>query len=397
MGSGCTQTPSSSSCIAVTSSNCWKYAGDAFSDLNICINDTGTDVIEELATVLLTALNGTGIKPTGITATCTGISDQLAGISTPTINQYLNAVISLLCTNTTNIADIIAIITAPVVYTNPGCITMPGTVTTSGVLQAVINQLCSVTTQLATLTTEVDSGPTLTTTIINQINSLIGNYLNTNILSCANKGRSTSIDINGNTIVQFNAMVPPLCPIPYIGSLSNFDATGAGLSQYGYCGWVILNGNNGTPDWRGYTFAGATNVPSLKALDQLVDPVYNGDPTYGSSIGDTKGEVKHKLIVAEIPAHSHTATDSGHVHSFASQLATRSGGSSIIWVVDVNTSGCQGGATDSSFGGFGPCSNTFTGKVLTGTANITVTSTGSDQRHENRQPTKYGCWIMRLS
>jgi len=385
MGSGCTPC-NTNNCLTPTSSDCVLYQGDPVSSLNICTNDTETEVLTTVLNEILTLINGTGITPTGISNTCDFINAQLLNTTNPTLINYLQVIINSLCTINTNLTNLTTQVNTSATYANPGCLTLPSNPTTPQVLQAVINELCDLSTQVSQLTTTVDNGPTLTSTIITQINTIISNFLGTNVLSCNNVGRSTSVDSNGNTIVQFNAMVPPFCPIPYVGPTSNFDNTGAGLASKGYCGWYFCNGQvvNGVqlPDMRGYVFAGATNVTG-GTLDNRVDPVFNSDPTYASNVGDKKGEVKHILTVNELASHTHPVIDPGHNHTYQTKNTRKSGTDNIITAWDAPGDSAE-----------------FTGPLVGtnfNTTGISISGTGSNVPHNTVQPTLYGVWIMRIA
>lgn len=101
-------------------------------------------------------------------------------------------------------------------------------------------------------------------------------------------------------------------------------------------GWVICDGNNGTPDLRDRFLVGA-----------------------GSAyvVGDTGGEDEHTLVANEIPVHSHNYTIRGGVAApIASGLAN-------IWG---------------------------------GTSTQNTTNTGGDQAHENRPPYLALAYIMKV-
>lgn len=60
-------------------------------------------------------------------------------------------------------------------------------------------------------------------------------------------------------------------------------------------GWVICDGNNGSPDLRGRFIVGF-------------------DEENYSSVGSTGGEKKHTLSESELPSHNHEIVDPGHQH-----------------------------------------------------------------------------------
>jgi microcystin-dependent protein len=95
----------------------------------------------------------------------------------------------------------------------------------------------------------------------------------------------------------------------------------------------------------------------------------SGSGTIGNTVGNVGGEETHVLTTPEIPAHSHTATDSGHVHG--EQVSVGAGATtSIVGTVNLNTGAVNGAGITTN----------------TGTANITVSNTGGGGAHNNIQP-----------
>lgn len=90
----------------------------------------------------------------------------------------------------------------------------------------------------------------------------------------------------------------------------------------------------------------------------------------------TGGEANHVLTVAELAAHNHTATDSGHTHS----IPTFQGGGTVMQ--NVTTASSQAVTNILATG--------------TGTANITVANTGSGTAHNNMSPFVLGSWYLKL-
>jgi microcystin-dependent protein len=108
-------------------------------------------------------------------------------------------------------------------------------------------------------------------------------------------------------------VVPKGSILPYHGPLTSFDNTGMGSSDM--LGWAICNGNNSTPDLRGLTVMGATNVP-----DSGASALYAGVAS-ATNVGDLVGEEQTILTEDQLPAHSHDL-DMG-----ASSYISASGGS----------------------------------------------------------------------
>lgn len=100
-------------------------------------------------------------------------------------------------------------------------------------------------------------------------------------------------------------------------------------------GWVLCDGNNGTPDLRGRFILGKSD---------------------SYAIGSTGGEETHKLTINEMPAHNH-------------QITAYSGGMN-----DVVGKGTSGGSP-----------------II-----ATTTSVGNNQAHNNMPPYYALCYIMKV-
>ncbi|MBL7954446.1 MAG: hypothetical protein JNJ91_05370 [Flavobacteriales bacterium] len=88
--------------------------------------------------------------------------------------------------------------------------------------------------------------------------------------------------------------------MPYFGPLDNFNASGLGIANTEMEGWAVCNGLNGTPDLRGMTLFGATQVPSSGAPTP-----YAGVHPTPSDPGDKVGKDVHVLEADQLPEHSH--------------------------------------------------------------------------------------------
>ena len=236
----------------------------------------------------------------------------------------------------------------------------------------------------------------LTELINSIIDTRIGNYLLNHVFSCGGFGLSKT-GSGSTATLQFNGMVPPYCPIPYVGALSNFDNTGAGLANKGYCGWFICNGLNNTPDMRGYTFASATTGVTGGGLDAKVSP-------FPTNYLDKVGEQKVVLTTAQLPSISLTG-GSSHQHKVRAMVQRMtsyvygagtgtgpfgpvgSGGSpvystqtTLLNPTDATTPGATVVEVNTTSAGFG-----------------SGATSGENQPHENRQATYHGVWIMRFN
>lgn len=101
------------------------------------------------------------------------------------------------------------------------------------------------------------------------------------------------------------------------------------------------------------------NVPDLRGRVPVGVGTGSGLSTY--SLGDNGGEETHVLSVGELASHNHS--DSGHAHSEGTTIPT---------TITIGA----GAPSPSAIGSVG----------VTGTGNSAITSTGSDQPHNNLQP-----------
>ena len=148
-------------------------------------------------------------------------------------------------------------------------------------------------------------------------------------------------------------------------------------------GWSLCNGTsvNGvqTPDLRGRFILSSGTGAGLT----------------GRSLGATGGEENHKLTTAEIPAHAHSATDSGHSHG----INDPGHGHNFAAHAD-DSGGWHGGyiqLTDrGGFLGADEIKKNFTGiSINSDTAKITLGNTGGDSAHNTMPPYYVLAFIMR--
>lgn len=159
------------------------------------------------------------------------------------------------------------------------------------------------------------------------------------------------------------------------------------------------------PDLRGRVAAGKDNMGGT-AAGRLTAA---GAGVDGNTIGATGGFQIHSLTLAQMTAHTHTATDSGHTHSVYDPTHAHSvydpGHSHQIdgWnlsAFDPTGGGYSVGADAPNSGGAGTgqvAKSTVTGmgiyaaatgiSLYNGTANISVGSQGGGGAHNNTQPT----------
>lgn len=353
---------------ANVSSDCVKWRGAVYAALGICKGDPMTFVVETIIDKLIILLADTDLPPDVTLDNCLVMKQALAG-KDKTVDNLLQILIDYQCTLTELIATVQASIPTndPYAFTLQ-CITPVGSPTNpNAIIQGLINKVCALETTVNNLGTSVDT----------IINTSVGNYIGTNIQSLGNRGIRKS-GSGASTVLTFLALVPPNTPLAYTGSLSNFDANGAGIVNTAYEGWYLLNGVDGRPDWRGRVpVASVAGVPG-GPLDAAVDPSNPLNPGTNYANGAKFGENFHRNTINEIPSHIHTVNDQGHVHPmpdftmFSDQaIAGGIGGSPDWYNKNANTKSAQTG--------------------------ITINPTGGGDIHENRQPSiAITGWIMRL-
>ena len=341
-------------CTETVSDKCIKYTGVDIPALGIETNDSLAVVEAAIFEFLVPMLTGEGIEPViAPEVLCDLILDYLPSCTECTgftLNELLTAIIQAVCSLQTQVTAVQAevdIINAS--YTIDCLSGVDPTDGAHAILQAVINKLCSLDDAVGVLAID-----------------LAANYVS---IADVNDYIQAYIDSQSSRSLWNNRMVPN-CPIPYVGSLSNFDITGAGIGD-----WInvyLCNGLNGTIDARGRAFVGATTMGS-NAFPAATDPAISGNPTY--SLGTTEGANQVALTTAsQLPGHTHTATslvtDPGHTHTVTGSNADNGDPGTFF-----NTAATQ------SNGNRTIASNT-TGITVA----ITIASTGAGLGHANIQP-----------
>lgn len=231
------------SCTDIVPSNCIPWQGDTIEALDICINDSLTVVGNIILEKIQDLLKGEGIIFENLTLDeCEYISDLMGAQENNllnVLNVYQTAICELKEANDLNTANLLS-------FTNTALYTLEclppqdpcgDTYTFKELIQAIITKLC-------TLNTQFES---IAETILDAIEEGAGNFIGGGaITSCGGNGYVVS-GSGATTVVTFQALVPPYCPIIYTGSTAFFDANGIGLPTTAYCGWYLCNGLNGTP------------------------------------------------------------------------------------------------------------------------------------------------------
>jgi len=353
-------------CSEIVSDQCVKYTGVDVPVLGIKTGDSLSYVEQALIGFLTSTLDGSGIKPNiDPTIICDLVKQYLPTCGDLTVVDLITALIKAACDLQEQVDAIVAelaVLNAP--YDIPACLTGVGPFDdTHTVLQAVMDKLCIVETNLTALTLNVATNYVA----IADINSYIAAYL----ASIAPGGTAISTKMVPYTVVE------------YYGSLANFDSTGAGIGIWENI--YLCNGLNSTPDKRGRVGVGAIkNVPG-GTLDAAVDPltpvtgVFN--PNY--DIYDKAGANSIILTPQQIPAHTHIAdvvlTDPQHDHGIPQDF-----------LINGSTEGGIKGSPD-----WYTASGKMTSKASTGiTVSVSNRSTGGDQPHDNKQPVLACYYIM---
>ena len=118
-------------------------------------------------------------------------------------------------------------------------------------------------------------------------------------------------------------------------------------------GWLLCNGSSGTPDLRDRFVVGAGSTYAVNATGGTADAV--------------------------VVSHTHTATDSGHTHGFTAAVTGATG----YW------------AGAGSFQGYAGSRSPSTSTTDSGTANISVSTTGTSGTNQNLPPYYALAYIMK--
>lgn len=374
-------------CLDPVSDQCVKYTGPNVPELGIESGDQLSSVEASIISYLVPVLTGAGINPIVLEShLCSVVKSYLPTCTVCTgftLNEIITAIVRTVCDLQGQIDDIdneLSILNAD--YTI-GCLTgvVPAS-NTHAIVQAVINNLCSLNTAFTAFVLNVST----TYVSVSTINSYIAAYLAT---ATSNRASSKMV---------------PFVPQAYYGSLSNypaigdsFDAGGAGQNYWSRI--FICNGtsNPSVPDLRGRVLVGAVSSVPGGILPADVNPSNPLNPNY--SVGTRVGANSITLQVGQIPGHTHPATSTvtdNHFHYIANGdtggntnasglNATRfmnhyKAGDNSSYFLNGNATVANAGKTSSSV-------NAIT--VATTTADI-----GGSLAHSNVQPSVGVNWII---
>jgi microcystin-dependent protein len=358
-------------CTEIVSDRCVKYTGIDVPVLGIQTGDSLSFVEQALITFLTSTLDGTGINPIiDPQIICNLVSENLPTCGDLSLNDILSALIKSTCDLQEQVDAIVAELAVLNADYTIGCLTgVTASSDTHAIVQAVITKLCTLSADFAQLLIDL---PT-TYVQLDDLNTLIQDYLD-----------------NSSTGLISNKMVP-FSVVPYFGSLSYFNSSGAGTGVWDKI--YLCNGNNGTPDLRGRGLTGAINGVPGGGLSPAVDPSIPGSGNPNYSIFDPAGANQITLTSTQIPLHTHantvTVIDPTHTHQVGPT------GKGVLGLLDTGTTtkNFQNAGTNNT-----PLQSTFTTAAASTGITVSITNAagpaGGGLPHANIQPVIACYWIM---
>ncbi len=364
-------------CTSVTSDQCVKYTGSDITLLGIESGDSLAVVEQKIIEYLSDAIDGSGIFPTiEDSYICSLVAAYLPcppGCTTITLNDILTAIIRSVCAIQVALTALTAqVATIDGDFTLPTCLSGDVAVDAGihAVVQAVINEICDLSDTLDVFTIYVNTQVVTKT----ELPTLIDAYL-------ATKTTSTYV---------CDKMVPYVA-YPYFGSIAtNFGPTGVGLGLW--AGIYLCNGLNGTPDMRGVSPVGDTDMASGGAA---LDPVATG-AVY--SMGFAYGARTVTLGLTQIPSHTHAhtiaASQAAHTHFTARDGASNAVLSSTTPIKEEHDPGMPTWGYElkgtSGIADIGLTNSATPAITVTGT----ITNAGGGLSHDNVTPSRACYFIM---
>lgn len=344
-------------CPEIVSDKCVKYTGVNVPVLEIKQGDSLSYVTQALVSFLVSALDGSGIKINLDEADyCELVSQYLQECETVTAFDLFKALVKASCNIQSQIDSINSTLnTLNADYTVDCLSGVTASSDTHDVVQAVISKLCALEDVVSALSIDVDTNYVK----LSELNSLIKAYID-----------STAV------ATKYSSRMVPYAIQAYYGSLSVFDATGAGLTSTEWEDIYLCNGENGTPDLRGRAIVGAISGVPGGTLDSTRNPSSSAfNPNY--SKGTPYGANSVTLTEQQIPSHTHTAVANGdHSHTVIAQAGT-----------DTNSGALVGGVASVANDGEATTSTD-------GEHTHTIQATGGGEAHTNVQPVLPTYWIM---
>lgn len=361
-------------CPEIVSDKCIKYTGIDVPILGIQKGDSLSYVEQALITFLTSTLDGSGIKISlDDEVYCELVSQYLQSCSTVTALDLFKALIKAACDLQQQIDDIVGDIEIIEADYTIGCLSgVSAGDGTHAIVQAIITKLCSIDESLTLLAADIDSNYVK----VVDINTYIAAYLANQVVANRN----------------YTKMIP-YTVVEYYGSLSYFDATGAGIPNTEWEKIYLCNGLNGTPDKRGRVPVGVISGVPGPTLDSEVNP--SADPTFNPNytLKGTAGSNKNTLGIPQIPDHDHVLTENPHTHFIAKDATvtnTPSVENNNYMAAIGNVSG------DGDYQLLGSVSTADVGLTSPTSTGITIANTGGGQPHDNKQPVIACYYIMHI-
>ena len=373
-------------CVDIVSDKCVRYTGVTYASVGIDAGDSLYQVEIALIEKVISFLNGSGINISiNPTFLCNYMQTFLPAGSTFTLPTIISGIVRAICDINTRVVSINNTLTILNADYTIGCLTgVTASSDTHDIVQATINKLCAVSTDLTALTLNVNTNYVK----LADLDALIAAYI-----------AGTS---GGGSTQQYLKMVP-FVAYEYYGPITNFDGSGIGIPANGFFKVYLCNGLNGTPDRRGRAAVGAIqNVPGAP-LDAAVNPANTGNPNY--ALYNTAGANTVTLITSQIPVHSHNATvvASGsvpnHTHIIMGGSGPGNSPAPNALQVMANEKGDGGNASykfsiaSSQVHNSGISSASGAGPVALSVA-VSNSDTGSGGAHPNIQPVIAAYYIM---
>ena len=319
-------------CQEISSDKCVKYTGNDSAPLGIENGDSVNVVLEELIEKVVSFLNGSGIDISlNLASYCELVTKYLPACKPscepPTLVELLDALVKAACDLQTQVNAVDAAIDTLNADYNKGCLTgVTNSSDTHAIVQAIIDKLCVLNTDLTALLTSLP----VNYVQVSEINDFIADYL-------ASIGTSTKhyLKMVPNTVVEF-----------WGDPDGKFDSTGKGFGDWEKIN--LCNGNNGTPDKRGRSPIGAISGMLGGFLDPEVDPALS--PLNTNYAKGTKNGVNGVILsVSNLPSHTHTIQSSGaHTHEVIARSFDDTGSGTLVGGADDAIN--NGTATTSSNG-----------------------------------------------
>lgn len=349
-----------SGCTQITSDKCVKYTGLPNTVLGIKNGDSLNYTTAAIMGFLTTALDGTGIKyEIAAEDMCTISSKHIEDCTDVTVIAITTALSKAICEidgYVTTLQSFQASLESD--YVIPTCITVDVGAGTHAVLNATMTQVCTNTSAITATNLDLSTNYVA----IADIDQYIADYIDNQ---------------TGGGETGYASNMVPFTVVEYYGSLTNFDATGAGTGAWANI--YLCNGNNNTPDKRGRVGIGTTSGMGGGTMDSAIDPSNTGNPAY--SLLSKGGANTVNLSTAQLPSHTHTGTtntDGAHSHIIEDTMIPYVGTDELT---DI----------DNTPGSFGSSSTTVGG---THSHEFTTNATGGGEGHANIQPVIACHYIM---